>query len=74
MPTSSLDDLIGSRVAAAILHIDQATLNRWSAKGLVPVARNAPGISGAKLYSRTVIAELALTRIEATEQGDEVPA
>ena len=58
-------DLIGSNEAAAILSIDRATLNRWAASGHVPIAVNAPGITGPKLYKRADIEALAKIRAAA---------
>ena len=52
-------DLMSTAEAADRLGISVATLNRWANSGKVPVAVQAPGKTGTRLYDADVIDRLA---------------
>lgn len=54
-----LDELIGSRDARRILQINNSTLTRWVAAGLLKPAGKMPGRTGAFVFRRTDIEHLA---------------
>jgi len=51
-------DLITTTEAAERLGISVATLNRWAASGRIPVAVQAPGRTGTRMYDPAAIAAL----------------
>lgn len=52
------DDLISTTQAAEILGRPVATINRWAARGYLPVEVQAPGTRGARLYRRADVLAL----------------
>lgn len=48
-------DLISSDEVARIFGVSRATVNRWAAKGAIPVAHVMTGQTGARLYDRAEI-------------------
>lgn len=54
--------LIGSAAAARIFGVDRATFNRWVVAGQIPVAGQAEGTTGARLFDADVIDQLAAQR------------
>lgn len=57
--------LIGSAQAAKMIGVDRATFNRWVKAGTVPVAVEMEGETGARLFDRVIIEEMAQARREA---------
>lgn len=60
MPPAS--DLIGSAESARIAGVNVATVNRWAASGVLPVAARLPGRTGARLFRRRDVERLAKSR------------
>lgn len=56
---SKTPPLIGSAQAAKIIGVDRATFNRWVVAGLVPIAAELEGPTGARLFDADVIDQLA---------------
>lgn len=54
--------LIGSAAAARVFNVDRATFNRWVAAGQIPVAGQAEGPTGARLFDADVIDQLAAAK------------
>ncbi|MDR3033903.1 MAG: hypothetical protein LBV78_12495 [Kitasatospora sp.] len=52
-------DLIVTAEAAAIAHVDVATINRWAKSGRLAVAAKLPGRTGANLYRRADVEQIA---------------
>lgn len=65
-----MNDLVGSVEAAEILRRPHATVKRWAASGKLKHAAKMPGDTGAYLFDRSVVTELA-AEIE-TERRDRV--
>lgn len=63
-------DLIGTREASSILGVDRGTLNRWAARGDVPVAYKVSGATGSNLFSRHDIEKFAQARAAAGDTLD----
>jgi excisionase family DNA binding protein len=55
-------DLIGSAEACQLLGIDRATLSRWVADKRITPAHALPGRTGARLFHRRDITDLAATK------------
>lgn len=55
-------EVIGSQEAATILGVDRATFNRWAARGDLPVEYEGHGVSGARLFKRSNVEQLAKER------------
>ena len=55
-------DLIGTAEASRIAGRTVATINRWAASGLLPVAVQLPGRTGARLFKRRDVERLARER------------
>lgn len=55
-------DLMSTAEAADRLDISIATLNRWAKNGAVPVAIQAPGRTGTRMFRREDIEALAEKR------------
>lgn len=53
------DDLIGSAEATELLNIDRSTLTRWTHAGRITPATSLPGRTGARLYRRGDVEQLA---------------
>lgn len=51
--------LIGSAQAAKVFKVDRATFNRWVAEGLIPVAAELDGPTGARMFDADVIDQIA---------------
>lgn len=58
--------LIGSAQAAKAYGVDRATFNRWVNAGLVPIAVEMEGKTGARLFDAEVIDRLVAERQGAT--------
>lgn len=54
--------LIGSTEARRLLHIERSTLTRWVQLGRIKPAQKLPGTTGAYLFHRSDIEELAAKR------------
>ena len=54
--------LVGSAEAARMCGRTVATMNRWAAAGLLPVALRLPGRTGANLFKRRDVERLARER------------
>ena len=54
-----MSNLVSTAEAADRLGISVATLNRWASNGKVPVAVQAPGKTGTRLYDADAIEALA---------------
>ena len=50
-----MSNLVSTSEAARRLGISVATLNRWAKNGAIPVAVQAPGRTGVRLYDEAVI-------------------
>jgi len=61
----SNDDLLNSTQAAAILHVDRATFNRWVTRGDVPVEVQYPGYKGGRLFRRFDVERVAKDKAKA---------
>lgn len=46
-------DLLSTAEAADMIGVAVATINRWAAKGKLPIAHKLPGDTGAHLYDRS---------------------
>lgn len=68
MTQTAIPQLIGSLEAARRLRMHRATFNKMVHDGLVPVAAEIPGRTGARLFDPSVIEEMA------REQAPEVQA
>jgi excisionase family DNA binding protein len=65
-----MHNVIGSKEAAVILGVDRNTLNRWAAKGDIPIAYKVEGETGSRLFNRSDIERIAKERAEArTREG-----
>lgn len=53
------NDLISTAEAAAILGTTVSTVNRRAIAGQIPVAQQLPGMTGARLFRRSVVTRLA---------------
>lgn len=51
-------DLVPTSVAAELLRVDVATVNRWAKTGRLPVAVKIPGLRGPNLYRRADVEAL----------------
>lgn len=51
--------LIGSAQAARVFGVDRATFNRWVAEGLIPIAAELDGPTGARMFDADTIDEIA---------------
>lgn len=58
-PMPDVDDLLGSREAARLLGIDRSTLTRWVRDGRIAPIHTLPGATGAHLFRRSDLEELA---------------
>jgi predicted site-specific integrase-resolvase len=56
--------LIGSAQAAKKFGVDRATFNRWVAAGLVPIAAELDGPTGARLFDADLIDALVSERTQ----------
>lgn len=69
MPTS-VEDLITTAEACALLGVDSSTLTRWADRRLLPEARRItpaykfPGVNGAYLWRRGDVTQLATQLVE----------
>lgn len=54
--------MIGSKEAAAILGVDRGTLNRWAARGDIPVAYKVTGETGSRLFDPKDVEKFAKAR------------
>jgi excisionase family DNA binding protein len=61
-----MHNVIGSKEAAAILGVDRNTLNRWAARGDIPIAYKVEGETGSRLFDRKAIEKLARDRKRTT--------
>lgn len=59
MPVPKKAPLIGSVQAAKRFNVDRATFNRWVAEGLIPIAAELDGPTGARLFDADVIDQIA---------------
>ena len=50
-----MSNLVSTSEAARRLGISVATLNRWAKNGTIPVAVQAPGRTGTRLYDEATI-------------------
>lgn len=56
------NDLLNSTEAADLLSIDRSTLNRWVARGDIPVEVQFPGYKGPRLFRRIDVERVAKDR------------
>ena len=53
------DELLSTAEAAALLGKSTATINRWADSGALPVAVKAPGLRGARFFTRASVEAMA---------------
>lgn len=64
------EDLISSQEALEILGVVLSTLTRWAADGKITPALKMPGSSGAYLWRRSDVVQLAADRAASTAPAD----
>ena len=55
VPHDGSAGLLSTAEAAALLGKSPATINRWAEDGTLPVAFRAPGIRGARFFTRDAV-------------------
>lgn len=55
-------DLIGAAEACEMLRVDRATITRWVVSGKLPTVHKMPGKSGAYLFNRADVEQIASER------------
>ena len=59
------DPLVGSGEACEIIGVPRSTFMRWVAEGRITPVHVMPGVSGAKLFRRADVEQLAREKAEA---------
>jgi excisionase family DNA binding protein len=65
--------LLTSAEAAAILGVEQPTVNKWAAEGRLPVAMKLPGLRGHNLFRPEDVEALRDARAAAAAAADHDP-